>query len=250
MPRVLRNIRISECSSVDKAANPFARVLIAKRRPTTPMEAAASQRRAARNHRLAQQAGVRQASDDQWDGDDPRDRPDETTGYERRRKMVSLTSVSKGLRVALSRGDAGYGTLMNIAKMLRRPNETDAAAFTATYCGSNPRLPRGPSLLAMHLAQVNKLGGGGARSRFSPQSGDEHAADFEPDVTVSEEAGTEDMPYPESGYDALAEWNGAVSRIQRQMKLPTRSAAVDAAMRDSGARSHWERAKAHRQVPG
>jgi hypothetical protein len=236
MPKTLRRLKISEVSSVDAGAGRGTRVVLAKRAGPTLFEAAAEQRRD---------------------------------------RMVAIGDVSKALAIVVRKAnDSGYGAMLAVAKQLRRPGESDAAAFVAAYAAPNPRVPGGHRLMSAHLAAkrygaggpmeygggdatparrpLDKFGGGRAKFRFSPQAGDESAADFEPDVTVSDEAGTGDTPYPDSGggYDALSEWNASVTRIQRQMKLPTRSAAVDVAMKDSGARSHWERAKAHRQVPG
>ena len=41
MPRVLRNLKISEISSVDKAANPHARIVLYKRDGIAPAQAPA-----------------------------------------------------------------------------------------------------------------------------------------------------------------------------------------------------------------
>jgi hypothetical protein len=149
----------------------------------------------------------------------------------RKRNGGAMQTVTKR-QVADALRKASYADLEQIAKRLVPGVDGKIAMHRA---GSI--VPGWNGLLTRCLAMAKRHG-----AAHNPQEygGGDATPAREPLVSV----------HDEDGYDALSEWNASVSRLQRQMKLPTRSAAVDAAMKDSGARAHLERAKAFGQVPG
>jgi hypothetical protein len=163
--------------------------------------------------------------------------------------MASIESISKALYKGIEAGTVAYSSMLSVAKLLSPGNESDAVCFTKAYAsGSASRVPNGPQILAAHLAKAKDEGHGDVNT-IRPTRGSSLRGNMRRqshDLGGGSEVGGYDSTAG-SGYDPSGEWEAAVSQIQRQQGC-SRTAAIDLAMKDAGARAHLENAKYNQQA--